>query len=100
MAWIRHCSTRLVVIVEADITKSIQLLLVQVCLKPKLDVPKLLHFLLKLELGVCRPFYLLLKIELDIFAIANALLKREFDKPSFLMLLLTIGYATLGKVVC
>jgi len=28
MAWVSHSSTRLVVIVEADVTKSIQLLLV------------------------------------------------------------------------
>jgi hypothetical protein len=42
----------------------------------------------------------LLKVELDVFAIANALLKREFDEACALLLLLTIGYATLGKVVC
>ena len=91
MARVCHHSTRLVVIVELDITHPIKLLFVQVGLEPNLDVT--VQLLLKFEFGVRRLFQLLFKIELDVFAVAKALLKLEFDPPGAALL------GTLSKVV-
>ncbi len=55
MAWIRHCSTRLIVIVEVDVTEFIQLLL-----KIELDVFAVASALLKLEFDDARALMLLL----------------------------------------